>query len=365
MGCRRKHSTPRRPLIADLTAFMPPSTRTTDMEWPSSIVILAADDRPEERAALAAALRREGYSVDAVSLSEVLDTVARGGYSVVFCDSTTGTGARAIRLITTQAPHLPVVGIVSAGSTLEAHRARAMGATEIVTRPFGVYDLPLAVERALRKAGMWRRTYHRIRSFAEPDEASLDALLSALRSATGDPHENPERVAAYSMELAAKLQLSEDVQQEVARGALLHDVGKLAIPDAVLLKPAPLTDAEWVEVQAHPIIGYRLCAAVPRLRHIAEIVLHHHERWDGRGYPDGLTGSEIPLGARIVSVANAFDAMTAGRAYRRAITVEEAREEIARCSASQFDPAVAQAVWDIPASRWNMLVRVFAPPQAA
>ncbi|MGC8667324.1 MAG: HD-GYP domain-containing protein [Chthonomonadales bacterium] len=331
------------------------------MEQPPSISVLVVDEHAKECEVRTGALRREGYSVESALFEEGPRKAGTGAYTVVLCDGITGMGARTIRLITREAPHVPVIAVVRAGNAPEAHRARAMGATEIVTQPFGIHDLPLAIERAMRAAGIWNRTCHRIRVAAEADETALDALLSAMRTKAADPHEDPERIATYAMELASRMHLPEELQKDVARGALLHDVGKLAIPDAILLKPAPLSNAEWVEVQAHPIIGYRMCAAIPALRPAAEIVLHHHERWDGCGYPDGLAGQEIPLGARIVAIAAAFDAITAGRSYRQAATVDEARKEIARCAATQFDPDLADAFLAVPEARWQTLLDLFIP----
>jgi len=127
------------------------------------------------------------------------------------------------------------------------------------------------------------------------------------------------------------------------RGALLHDIGKIGVPDNILRKPAALSEAEWVTMRKHPEFGARIVAGIPFLEDVARIVRHHHERWDGRGYPDGLAGEDIPLGARIFAVADSFDAMTSDRPYRRAMTIDEARAEVARCRGTQFDPTVADA----------------------
>lgn len=332
------------------------------MQQPSAISVLVVHDSELARTTLATMLAREGYSVDVSSFAEGPQRAATGKYSIVLCDGATGMGAQAIRLITREAPHVPVVAVVHVGDPLQEHRARAMGATEVAAYPFGVHDLPIAIERALHSAGLWNRACSRTSSSGEADETALDSLLSAIRTKAADPHENPERVAAYALEIATALGLPDDLQADIARGALLHDVGKLAIPDAILLKPAPLTQAEWQEVQAHPVIGYRMCARIPTLRKAAEIVLHHHERWDGLGYPDGLFGMQIPLGARIVAAAAAFDAMTAGRAYRNGVSVKEALEEIARCAATQFDPQIAAAFAAVPEAQWRGLISSFKAP---
>jgi HD-GYP domain-containing protein (c-di-GMP phosphodiesterase class II) len=129
----------------------------------------------------------------------------------------------------------------------------------------------------------------------------------------------------------------------VARAAELHDVGKIAVPDAIIDKPGPLDPVEWSFVRRHPLIGERILLAAPALRPVARLVRSSHERWDGAGYPDGLCGDEIPLGARVVSVCDAFEAMTTDRPYREAISEDEALDELRRCGGSQFDPMVVEA----------------------
>ena len=137
---------------------------------------------------------------------------------------------------------------------------------------------------------------------------------------------------------------------EVVRAAELHDVGKMAIPDEILHKAGPLTQEEWTFVRRHTMIGERILSAAPALLPVAKIVRASHEHWDGSGYPDGIAGEEIPLGARIVAVCDAFDAMTTHRPYRDARSVEEALEELRACAGTQFDPAVVDAFCDHIAS---------------
>jgi diguanylate cyclase (GGDEF)-like protein len=168
------------------------------------------------------------------------------------------------------------------------------------------------------------------------------ALARAVDSRDTYTGSHSERVAAISGAIAEQLGLA-SAEVELTRVAgSLHDLGKLAIPEEILQKPAELTTAEWLVVQRHPQIGHRMLEGLG-VAPVAEWVLHHHERWDGSGYPDGLAGAEIPLGARIVFVADAFDAMTFGRLYRAPLTRDEAVAEIERCSGTQFDPGVVRA----------------------
>jgi HD-GYP domain-containing protein (c-di-GMP phosphodiesterase class II) len=138
------------------------------------------------------------------------------------------------------------------------------------------------------------------------------------------------------------------MMRDLAHGVLLHDIGKIGIPDAILLKPGPLTPDEWKIMRTHPEIGRRLIERIPFLRGAVPIVYSHHEKWDGSGYPRALKGEDIPLGARIFSVVDAFDAMTFDRPYSRAVPFEAAKTEIKRCAGTHFDPAVVGAFLHVP-----------------
>jgi HD-GYP domain-containing protein (c-di-GMP phosphodiesterase class II) len=150
-------------------------------------------------------------------------------------------------------------------------------------------------------------------------------------------------VAQPAVEIARRLGLAGEALEHVRLAAELHDVGKVAIPDAIIDKPGPLDDDEWAFVRRHPLIGERIVAAAPALVPVAKLVRSSHERWDGDGYPDGLAGEDIPLGARIVSVCDAFDAIVSDRSYRSGSMPEAAIVELRRCAGTQFDPAVVDA----------------------
>lgn len=168
----------------------------------------------------------------------------------------------------------------------------------------------------------------------------VDALSAALDAKNSCMCGHSERVAELSLLLAKGLGLPPAEQQRIHIGAHLHDIGKIGVPDAILDKPGKLTDGEFVLIMQHPAIGSNIVSKVKIFHSVADIVRHHHERYDGRGYPDGLAGEAISLGARIVAVADAFDAMTSARPYRPARSIQEALEETLRCRGSQFDPRV-------------------------
>jgi two-component system, cell cycle response regulator len=170
-----------------------------------------------------------------------------------------------------------------------------------------------------------------------------DILLQVLNEREPDLGNHLKGVAKLAMGVGTRLELLSDELDEVVRAAELHDVGKMAIPDEILHKPGPLSQAEWTFVRQHTIIGERILCAAPALLPVAKLVRSSHEHWDGSGYPDGLAGEAIPLGARIVAVCDAFDAMITKRPYRTAMSVEEALEELRACAGTQFDPAVVNA----------------------
>jgi two-component system cell cycle response regulator len=173
---------------------------------------------------------------------------------------------------------------------------------------------------------------------------TVEALLSALYEAKPGLQAHLGAVAELARDVAQRLRLSPEEIDEVVRAAKLHDVGKMAIPDEILAKPDPLDPAEWEFMKKHTLIGERIVAAAPPLLPVAKLVRSSHERWDGRGYPDRLTGDAIPRGARIVFACDAFDAMTSGRPYSVACTAEDALAELVSCSGTQFDPEVIDAV---------------------
>jgi two-component system, cell cycle response regulator len=170
-----------------------------------------------------------------------------------------------------------------------------------------------------------------------------DILLQVLHEREPALGNHLKGVANLAMGVGTRLSLIPEELDEVVRAAELHDVGKMAIPDEILYKPGPLSREEWEFVRRHPIIGERILSAAPALLPVAKIVRSCNERWDGSGYPDGVAGEEIPLGARIVAVCEAFDAMISSRPYRPARSVDEALDELRACSATQFDPAVVAA----------------------
>ena len=167
---------------------------------------------------------------------------------------------------------------------------------------------------------------------------TLASLSNALEAKDAVTSQHTEEVVRLAVAVATELELDLDGVQQVELGAVLHDIGKVRVPEAILNKPTALTDEEWAVMRTHPEVGERILQPIKSLEAILPVVRHHHERWDGRGYPDGLAGRAIPLGARIVAVCDAYRAMTEDRPYRNALPADEARAELQRCAGTQFDP---------------------------
>jgi putative nucleotidyltransferase with HDIG domain len=181
--------------------------------------------------------------------------------------------------------------------------------------------------------------------------ATVRALCNAVEARDAYTGKHAERVAAYGMEIARVLEAPFSDDPEVEFGFLLHDVGKVAVPDSILWKPEPLTPEERSLMERHPLVGWEILREIDFLGEAKLVVRHHHERWDGTGYPDGLAGELIPLSARVFAVADVLDALTTVRPYRAPSTVVEARAMIEDTSGTHFDPEVVDAFLEIPASR--------------
>jgi len=266
-----------------------------------------------------------------------------------------------------------VLVLTGVGDVRTAVASLTSGAFDFILKPVDPDHLLGAADRALqrRRTLLLRReqqallerrvaeTVHEleatVRRLDDTYRTTLEALGSAIDTRDGGTQAHSQRVRGYSLTIARAHGVPEDRLRDIEHGVLLHDIGKIGIPDAILLKPGPLTAAEWAIMRRHPEIGRQVIEKVPFLRGAVPIVYHHHERWDGAGYPLGLRGEAIPLGARIFAVADALDAMTFDRPYSRAIPLEDARREIGRCAGTQFDPAVVDTFLGIPSEIFDAI----------
>ena len=265
---------------------------------------------------------------------------------------------------------LTVVGDVQTAVETLKH-----GASDFLVKPVNLDELLIAAERALERRQLLieRREYQALleqrvaeatrdlqATLAELEQTyrtTLEALGSAIDTRDLGTHAHSRRVRGYSLAIARAYGVAPENLRDIEHGVLLHDIGKIGIPDGILLKPGPLTPAEWKIMRTHPEIGRRMIEPIPFLKGAVPIVYHHHERWDGTGYPMGLRGEAIPLGARIFAVADAFDAMTFDRPYSRAISLDAARQEIQRSSGTHFDPAVVQTFCSLPLEIFEQIRR--------
>ena len=276
------------------------------------------------------------------------------------------------RAIDPDAAFLVLTGVANVQTAVESLK---FGAYDFIMKPVHMDELLIAAERALEHRGLLiERREHQVVLERRVEEATrelaatlhelestyrttLEALGSAIDTRDLGTHAHSRRVRGYSLTIARAYGMPEVELRDLEHGVLLHDIGKIGIPDAILLKPGPLTPAEWKIMRTHPEIGRQLVEQIPFLRGAVPIVYHHHERWDGTGYPLGLKGEQIPLGARIFAIADAFDAMTFDRPYSRAISLESARREIERSAGSHFDPRVVNVFLDLPVEVFETIRR--------
>ena len=270
-------------------------------------------------------------------------------------------------------PDMPVILVTAVDDVSTAVDAIHCGAYDYLLKPFHRQALLASVRRALEHQHLKRqnrehqtmleslvadRTHQLTRALGDLErsyDVTLQALGAALDLRDAETEGHSQRVTAYSSALARAMSLPEETVRVIARGAFLHDIGKIAIPDSILRKPGPLTQEETAVMREHCLIGYRMLSNIPFLRGPSEIVYAHQERFDGTGYPRGLKGGQIPLGARIFAVADTLDAMTSDRPYRLALPPSAAREEIERWSGRQFDPSVASMFLKMPERLWSDL----------
>jgi putative two-component system response regulator len=288
-------------------------------------LVLIVDDLVANREVIARFLVLDGYQLAFASDGqEALDAVARTPPDLILMDVTMPgvDGFQACRTLKQQAATrlVPVVLITALHDADNRMRAIDAGADDFLSKPFNGLELRARVRSLIRL-----KRYTDELDTAESVIVSL-ALTIEARDKYTEGH--CQRLADYASALGRRLQLSEDDVSALARGAYLHDIGKIGIPDAILLKAERLTPDEYEVMKTHTIIGDRLCGEMRLLRHVRPIVRHHHERLDGSGYPDGLRGDAIPLVAQITGIVDVFDALTTARPYKAAVTTERAYEEL-------------------------------------
>jgi len=296
--------------------------------------VLVVEDDLANRVLLTRLLERTGYDVTAVGEgAAALDEVLASDASVVLLDVGLPDidGLEVCRRLRAQPATrmLPIILLTGRSSVEDVVEGLDAGADDFVAKPYEVEVLLARIRSSLRLRA----------ALAEMEAAHgvVAALANAVEAKDVTTESHCQRLANYAGRLAQAIGLDGKELRAVTYGALLHDVGKIGIAESILNKPGPLDDAEWAEMRTHPLIGAQICAPLSSSRTFLPIIRGHHERWDGRGYPDGLRGDSIPLGARIVGLVDAFDAMVNDRPYRAARAPVDALRELRTESGRQFD----------------------------
>ena len=339
--------------------------------------ILIVDDEREITEILSDLLSVNLECETAGSAEEALALVRQGEFRLVISDITM-PGMSGLEMV----PHLKqispdtVVIMISGLQTVEsAIEAMRLGAFDYVMKPFDLRQVEAVVKRALEHYELIvakQRYENHLEELVEQRTAELDqalaslenayrstlkALTSALETRDSETHGHSERVVTYSLRLGREYGLDSELMKALEFGSLLHDIGKIGVPDAILRKPAKLTDEEWVRMREHPIHGQQILRGIEFLAGPSRVVAQHHEKWDGSGYPLGLRGEDIDICARIFAVADAFDAITSDRVYRKGKSYEAAAEELDEWAGKQFDAQVVAAFHRVPKEDWEELDR--------
>jgi putative two-component system response regulator len=299
--------------------------------------IVVAEDDTATRALLRVVLERAGYAVRLVENgADALDEILRRPPDVALLDigmpEMDGLEVtRRLRAVS-KTVLLPIILVTARGRLEDKVAGLDAGASDFVTKPFDPAELLVRVRSNQRLSTALKRL--------ENTQDVLIALASAIDAKDPVTEHHCDRVAEQATILAQTLGLSDSAIEAVTYGAVLHDVGKIGIAEMVLSKPGDLTEDERAEMQRHPVIGDGILRPLHLGSIVGPIVRGHHERWDGNGYPDGLKGDGIPIGARIVAVVDSHDAMTHTRPYREALSADEARAELLRNRGTQFDPEI-------------------------
>ncbi len=339
--------------------------------------ILVVDDEPLIREIMRETLEQEGHRITEAENGKVAQgLIAQQEFDLIITDVKMPVmdGFALMKQLGSLTDEIPVVVITSFSDVDVAVDAIRLGAYDYIVKPFNISQVMMSVRRALGQRRLLlentqykkrleekvvektidlirknkevetqaRNLEHLLGDLRESYEATLDAMVSAIESRDCETKHHCRRVQVYATVVAERMAVDKETLRDVSYGALLHDVGKIGVPDSILLKPGKLTDEEWKTMRNHTLIGYKMISRIKFLKGAADVVLYHHERWDGKGYPYGIAGDSIPLSARIFCVVDAYDAITSKRVYKEAVPADIARTEIERCSGKQFDPAVVK-----------------------
>jgi putative nucleotidyltransferase with HDIG domain len=338
--------------------------------------VLVVDDEEAIREVVTTLLEAQGYHCVACGNGRIaLEAFRNVTFDLVLSDIVMPEmdGLKLLSELRMDDPDVPVIMVTAMHDIAIALEAIRAGAYDYILKPFEKDQLYLSVRRALehRRLVIENRTYQSdlehlvaertqqlsiaLQDLEQSYDYTLEALGGALDAKDAETEGHCQRVTAFTITIAKAMGVDKALLRHIARGAFLHDIGKMGVPDSILRKPGPLTAEEREIMRRHCDIGYAVLERIPFLKEAAEIVLSHQECFDGSGYPRGLRGEQIPLGARIFAVADTLDAMISDRPYRKALPISAAREEIKRYSGRQFDPRVVEVFLAHPDSVWIAL----------
>jgi response regulator RpfG family c-di-GMP phosphodiesterase len=339
--------------------------------------LLIVDDEAAVRGVLHDLLEQSYRCAEASSAEQALSMLRIQPYDLVISDITMAgmSGLEMIPYIKAISPDSVIV-MVSGMQTIEsAINALRLGAFDYLMKPFDLRQVEAAIQRAHEHHELIvaKQQYeNHLEELVEQRTAELDdalgslenayrstlqALTAALETRDAETHGHSERVVTFSLRLGREYGLNAHEMKALEFGSLLHDIGKIGVPDAILRKPAKLTDEEWERMREHPLHGQQILRGIKFLEGAGRVVAQHHEKWDGSGYPLGLKADEIDICARIFAVADAFDAITSDRVYRKAQSYEAAARELDDWADRQFDPKVVEAFHRVPKEDWEELRR--------
>ncbi len=336
--------------------------------------ILIVDDEAMIRELLTSALSQEEYNChQAANVDEAFGILGSQHIDLVISDimmpGKSGVDLlRELKQVDTDIAMLMITGLTDMNTAMECIH---LGADDYISKPFSISRVVLTVRNMLTKRSLAieKRNYQASLEFRVMEQttqirntmhdlhhaydSTLTALVKALDAREKEVGSHSERVKNFTIFMAERLGISGKELEQLSKGALLHDIGKIGVSDIILLKPGKLDDQEWDAMRRHPQIGFEILSEIDFLKGPAEILLSHHERFDGTGYPRKLKGNEIPIGARIFALADTLDAMTSNRPYRNELSFDAVVGEVHKYRGRQFDPAIADLFLSIPRSQWE------------
>jgi putative nucleotidyltransferase with HDIG domain len=368
-----------------MTALKSPLTLTQNR--PARLLII--DDEPSVLSVLHALLGRAHDCKTATSAVEAMEYLKEETFDLVLSDIMMPgmSGLELLAEITKRSRDTVVILISGNLNIQSAIEAMRRGAFDYVTKPFNLSDVETAVARGLRHHWLLKANQqyeHHLEHLVDLRtneltiantnlnstleklylnyRATLRALAAALEARDVETKGHSERVVGYCLRLGKQIGLNDRQLITLENGALLHDIGKIGVPDGILLKRGALTEEEWLHMRRHVEYGAQIIRGIDFLEGASEIVAQHHERYNGSGYPSRMEGDQICLGARIFAVADAVDAMTSDRPYRSARSFEDAADELIRCSGAHFDPLVVNAFTAVPLDGWREIRQLSTEP---